>query len=1737
MKLPIAISTLALISFSHALPQLSPWPAVPGYPPVPYPFIPPAPHVLPPPVPIAPLGPYGRPIAPPRPIVAGGHGLGFPGGGVGVGFPGGGAGVGFPGGGAGVGFPGGGAGVGFPGGPGGVGFPGGPGGVGFPGGPGGVGFPGGFPGGGNGSGNNGNGNGHNGNGNGNGNNGNGNGNGNSGNGDGSNGNGDGSNGNGNNGGGNGDGNNGGGMGNSGGNGKGNNGGSNGSGRGVCGLSRGQVAALTPLLKKLGLAQTGNEVKKLVNNIVQSLGDLLSSEGITQLLGTVDQLINGLGLGGLDVKPGVDEIVSILRDAMTAASRLLRPAEKNRMAIRGMAEMWATELPAMATPCDSHSDGLVLDREGSVHLLLHLLDLAYRNGDIDCHTTLSSVCDTATVLTDSREGPGNRGHLWTALLEFGGALIARCSQLDDNERKLALRFAQLAVSVVDLIEPDAQVSVLALIYTLSAGHDCNVDGLVGDLVRTCASSHGVLKEEAGQLVLALYGTDRFLPAGLAKYVYALQSDFSDSVRLIWSQVSCCVDSSAMRPEQHVFAGLKHALHRDVYARQLDAGSKAQGLSMSDAMLVAKVVCDSACTDENLVADIGLSKAALSVILAVSVALGHRHRAPTTIFDVVDWVVGAAASTICKLAVPERQVLSLHLIDAIRSCMARYEAASPGLAAGGLYWVLVLVWHLCALDGSLLLDADHRLLLLKAAVASSNLAFAVFVLQTVLRNHRIPSSDDEPLQRLLDAVPWHLVNGMLGNEAGDAVALLLRLRADEVADVRDALYGIQLCDVGASGAVLDTFDESVDERQSQALVELERVCQVSENRALAVYVESRGGLAMADHLLNRTVCRTLCQVPMLAPWSSFGGVVRRPLSSAADVVSEAVEFATATGAISHGRAVSLLLAAESEGSGCLHQRWELYVKNRIAGAFMEPLVITEADVLASRLFASKIEAGVSANDRMEICFAQRLPTTHTSPVLMEPSIEMFIGDGLEAASSALGGGVDVTKAREALLYVSPWQGPSCEATDALYTHLLMEGSGRIRFTASGTFDPAARLISHMNTCPSSAPNLVTDSLTTNAVRQLAPYIPQLFAMFCYNGPTDTPGCAASALAVLGLLAASAPDLVVFHAVVASRSLPASSKGASRARQLLQAFDAQMVADTCAFLDFSSSIAAPPQDQMRWICVKAKSAHDKAVTAYQQGRFSTERAAAAFSAPLKPAIKMLKELDGKVPQSQAEFEFAGAESALMRMFVWLENRDDHFSTDDDLLRLVEDVWKVIFKTIETASTIPVCYFSPRFAEFTAAVPIPVLTDPTEPLYFERVSENLRVIRSKNSPKMLSFNLSSRDGSVAVRKYILKGNEDLRIDECVMQTFVRLNRVVQGSEETRLAVYNVVPISAYGGLIEVVESAPSLAHIYAQHTAQVAKPGGIQQLYMSHAQPVLKAAGIPNEPFSKWPAEIARLVYDSLLSQAPVDLLYRHMLRSASSPSALYLGLRNMVKSIGMASVAGYILGLGDRHLGNILVSDNGLVNIDFNVCFDFGGSSNVPEQVPFRMSPILEYICGSPNGWGPFALSRVFERSAVATLLFARMDRNTLVAGISRRALFRPFIEWTTMEESWLRDRSIDRWHGGSAEVLMPRCMPLAAATLWSQAHVVSAEDFVRGTGLCPPRAFWPRSVADQAVTEIPYGWRIAQGAVARVDARLDYQGVGGTRSQSVLVGEQFRIAWETAASKERLSKMYMGWAPWV
>ncbi|PIA17238.1 kinase-like protein, partial [Coemansia reversa NRRL 1564] len=184
----------------------------------------------------------------------------------------------------------------------------------------------------------------------------------------------------------------------------------------------------------------------------------------------------------------------------------------------------------------------------------------------------------------------------------------------------------------------------------------------------------------------------------------------------------------------------------------------------------------------------------------------------------------------------------------------------------------------------------------------------------------------------------------------------------------------------------------------------------------------------------------------------------------------------------------------------------------------------------------------------------------------------------------------------------------------------------------------------------------------------------------------------------------------------------------------------------------------------------------------------------------------------------------------------------------------------------------------------------------------------------------------------------------------FIRLNRIctepvvpasdlnggIHDDSLSNLAVYNVVPTGSYGGLIQVVDHAPSLFNIYTQHEVTMGTTNENSGL----------SGGLPLE---KWPSDIINMVYDSIAQTIPPDLLYKQLIQTAQSSSDLYLITRNMVRSIGMASIAGYVLGLGDRHLDNLLVKLQSaqLVQIDFNVCYDFGGISNIPEQVPFRLT----------------------------------------------------------------------------------------------------------------------------------------------------------------------------------------------
>lgn len=88
------------------------------------------------------------------------------------------------------------------------------------------------------------------------------------------------------------------------------------------------------------------------------------------------------------------------------------------------------------------------------------------------------------------------------------------------------------------------------------------------------------------------------------------------------------------------------------------------------------------------------------------------------------------------------------------------------------------------------------------------------------------------------------------------------------------------------------------------------------------------------------------------------------------------------------------------------------------------------------------------------------------------------------------------------------------------------------------------------------------------------------------------------------------------------------------------------------------------------------------------------------------------------------------------------------------------------------------------------------------------------------------------------------------------------------------------------------------------------------------------------------------------------------------------------------GYILGLGDRHVQNILIDYKTaeVIHIDFGICFEQALILRIPELVPFRLSRDIE------AGFGISGTEGVFKKYNAPLIKSTRIDK--LITIISDR-----------------------------------------------------------------------------------------------------------------------------------------------
>ncbi|XP_043258587.1 serine/threonine-protein kinase SMG1 isoform X3 [Colletes gigas] len=293
------------------------------------------------------------------------------------------------------------------------------------------------------------------------------------------------------------------------------------------------------------------------------------------------------------------------------------------------------------------------------------------------------------------------------------------------------------------------------------------------------------------------------------------------------------------------------------------------------------------------------------------------------------------------------------------------------------------------------------------------------------------------------------------------------------------------------------------------------------------------------------------------------------------------------------------------------------------------------------------------------------------------------------------------------------------------------------------------------------------------------------------------------------------------------------------------------------------------------------------------------------------------------------------------------------------------------------------------------------------QSVDNNVQILPTKTKPKKLIFHGS--DGHVYT--YLFKGLEDLHLDERIMQFLNICNTMMSKKGDSkqvyRARHYSVIPLGPRSGLIQWVDGVTPLFVLYKRwqqrENAMTNKTGSAailrpSELFYNKLTPLLKERGIGLENRKEWPIQILKQVLAELMAETPKDLLAKEIWCNSISAGSWWQATKNYSYSVAVMSIIGYIIGLGDRHLDNVLVDLNTgeVVHIDYNVCFEKGKTLRVPEKVPFRMTPNIRTALGVTGVEG------IFRLACEHTLRVMRRGRETLLT-LLEAFVYDPLVDW--------------------------------------------------------------------------------------------------------------------------------------
>lgn len=346
---------------------------------------------------------------------------------------------------------------------------------------------------------------------------------------------------------------------------------------------------------------------------------------------------------------------------------------------------------------------------------------------------------------------------------------------------------------------------------------------------------------------------------------------------------------------------------------------------------------------------------------------------------------------------------------------------------------------------------------------------------------------------------------------------------------------------------------------------------------------------------------------------------------------------------------------------------------------------------------------------------------------------------------------------------------------------------------------------------------------------------------------------------------------------------------------------------------------------------------------------------------------------PRTSFDRLFHQINYAIIPRLIKAKSEDTPRETIESILR---DMAGEIEKFLETLNVLSVLEVCPDLAKLTNTQ----LWAPGAPpdVKIQAYGDCFEVLGSKKRPRKAK--IIGSDG--LTYKYLLKGNEDLRLDQRVMQFFHLINILVHrdyslSMDNVLVRVYVIVPLSPDVGLIQWVEGADTFHNLISEFRLAHEKDLVLEHsIIMSETirrvdslRPIqrMEALRVANEQTDKG------------------DLRKIFWLKSRSSDSWLEKSTR-FARSMGLMSIVGYVLGLGDRHPSNFMIDRNtgDVIHIDFGDCFDIAMKRvQFPENVPFRLTRMIV------NSFGISGIEGDFRPVCERAMMLVRENCNSLAS----------------------------------------------------------------------------------------------------------------------------------------------------